>query len=671
MRPGQDRIVEAVQQSTKLGGPLLIDAATGSGKTVAALAPLLEHAEAADHRVLYLVRTHAQEVQVLAEARAISRRMDKPFLAVGLEGRQGRCLLLEGTAEIRGATAEEHGKLCADRKRATKEAFDKGQPFIEPSELPELPEKGPLDLTDLDGCAYYARVLQADLDALTDRFREKLTEPREFDAYCRAENLCPYELAKNLAGRARLVTAPYAFFFHPHIRASLLRWMGVDASRVDLVVDEAHNLPDQLRELASVTLAHDTIRRARSELAEHGDFQLPDGPGAARFFEVAGEVLESLVAQYAPEVDGILPPGALEDGLLTAFGGTSLRLDTWLARMVEWGETLRETRRRARRLPRSWVHTAALSLLSWPQLEPPQYVKIVTRSPRRALEAYALDAGLPAAPIRDCHLSVHLSGTLAPLDEYRDALDFPEETRRLSVPSQFPPENRILLFDAGATTRYEEIQNDPSAIPRLADRLVELIFALPVRVAVFFPSFDLLDRVLAAGLSAAIPRDAVIETRKTPMGDLWQSIEGMKNGPKQMVLLGVTGGRIAEGVDFPGDTLEAVILAGLPYPRPTARREALRQYLDARTHGRGWEYVFEAPAQRAVVQAIGRMIRSESDRGIAIVVDHRAPRFATVLPGLQEVGDLPEIARRFYGRRAVWSRPARGGPSAAEPPSNR
>ena len=128
--------------------------------------------------------------------------------------------------------------------------------------------------------------------------------------------------------------------------------------------------------------------------------------------------------------------------------------------------------------------------------------------------------------------------------------------------------------------------------------------------------------VLAAGLQSALPPSAVIETRRSPMGDLWRSIEGFKRGSPEGVLLGVTGGRIAEGVDFPDEELEAVVVVGIPYPRPTAKREALRRFLDATT-GRGWEYVVEAPAQRAMLQAFGRMIRSENDRGIGIVLDRR------------------------------------------------
>jgi DNA excision repair protein ERCC-2 len=656
-RPGQETTIHEIQDLVEHGGELLLDAATGSGKTVAALAPLLEHAEAADHRVLYLVRTHAQEAQVLAETRAIASRAGRPILAVGLQGRQGRCLLLESMAEMRGATAEEYGHLCGDRKRATRQSLLGGMFFTPPS---ELPESRSVDLTDLDGCPYYARVLQADVESLADRFAQQLPTGPGYEEYCRAENLCPYELSKLLVGRARLVTAPYAFFFHPHIRSSLLGWLGVGLDRLDLVIDEAHNLPEHLRDLSTVALPLDSIRRARAEVTERGDFALADGLTAGQFFDRVAQAIQELVAQYVRDEDGILPPRALEDALLTAFGGTSLQLTGILEELAAWGETLREERRRERRLPRSWVHTVALTLLGWPELEPPEYVKVVLREPRRSLEAYALDAAIPAAPIRECHLSVHMSGTLAPLEEYRDALGLPEASRLVQLPPPFPPENRLYFYDPSVTTRYEELQTDPSALERLADRIAEILEVLPVKTAVFFPSFALMDRVLAAGLAAQLPRGAVVEARTVSMGDLWRLIEGFKQAPGAGAFLGVAGGRVAEGIDFPDETLEAVVMVGLPFPKPTAKREALRRFLDERTHGHGWEYTVLAPTQRGMLQALGRMIRSEHDRGIGIVLDRRAANFAAALPGLTALSDLPAHAHRFYGRRArlKWSRDA-------------
>jgi DNA excision repair protein ERCC-2 len=529
---------------------------------------------------------------------------------------------------------------------------------------PELPEDGEIDLTDLDGCPYYARVLQSDFEGLVERFGAKLPAPHEFDQFCRDENLCAYELAKRLAAPARLVTAPYAFFFHPHIRRSLLQWMQCEPSQVDLVVDEAHNLPSLLRELSSVSLPQESVRRARAEVADRGDFQLPDGPSATRFFDIVGAAVEELVHALARDDDAVLPPTVFEDALLTAIGGTSHRLDTWLGALATWGENLRDERRRERHLPRSWVHTVALTLLSWPQLEAPGYVKVATRRPRAALEAYALDATAPARAILDCHLSVHLSGTLVPLEEYRDSLGLGPSARRLEVPSHFPPEHRRYLYDPSVTTQFEELRSDPRAIQRIADRLVEVLACLPVKTAVFFPSFDLLQKVLEAGLQSQLPGNVFIEYSKTPMGDLWRSIEGWKKDPEGTVLLGVAGGRLSEGIDYPDEELEAVVLVGIPYPRPTAKREALREFLD-RTTGKGWEYTVRAPAQRAILQACGRMIRSENDRGIAIILDRRAPTFADCLPGLAPIGDLAATTRAFYGRRARWSKTAGPRPGTA------
>jgi len=641
-----------VAEAARRGGPLLVNAPTGSGKTVATLAPLLEHAVAADHKILYLVRTHSQEAQVLQEARVIGHRLERPILAVGLQGRARRCFLLENVAEVKGATAEEHGKLCADRKRATERAMAGEAPLV-PS--PELPEGGEIDLTDLDGCPYYARVLQTDVDELVERLGAKLPSPSEFDKLSRDENLCAYELAKKLVPRSRLVTAPYAFFFHPHIRRSLYAWMGIPPERVDLVIDEAHNLPGQLRDLASVALPQESVRRARSEVAERGDFQLPDGPSATRFFDIVGAAVEELVHALAREDDAVLPPAVFEDALLTALGGTSHRLDTWLGALATWGENLRDERRRERHLPRSWVHTVALTLLSWPQLESPGYVKVATRTPRAALEAYSLDASVPARPILECHTSVHLSGTLGPLEEYRDTLGLGATARLLDIPSHFPPEHRRLLYDASITTRFEDLRQDPHAVARIADRLVEVLACLPVKTAVFFPSFDLLHKVLEAGLQSSLPGNVFIEYSKMPTGDLWRSIEGWKRDPEGTVLLGVTGGRLAEGIDYPDEELEAVVIVGIPYPKPTAKNEALRRFLDAST-GRGWEYTVEAPAARSIVQACGRLIRSEHDRGLAIILDRRAPTFARWLPGLEPIGDLAATTRSFYGgRRARWS----------------
>lgn len=671
VRPAQESILKAVHERTVAGGALLLDAATGTGKTVSVLTPLIVHALGTGHRVLYLVRTHSQQTQVMAEVKAIARRLERPLLAVGLEGRQGRCLLLEDQPEMGGATAEEYGKLCSDRKRATEKQMDPARalPTTVPAAAPHQSSRT-VDMIDLEGCPYYARVLSADLVSIEERMSADAPHSGTFNAWSREQNLCPYELAKKLCRRAHVVVAPYVFFFNAHIRRSLLEWMGVPLSEVDVVVDEAHNLPEHLRDLSTLTLSEESVRRARTEVTERGDFLLESGLGALRFLEALQRSLGGIVEECAGEEDGLLPPGILQERLLGDLGGTSQRLDQAMQSLLAWGEALREDRRRARQLPRSYVRNVALALLAWGSLEPPEFVKVALRQPARALEAHALDASAPASPLKDVHLSVHMSGTLAPLDEYRDTLGLDPATVRLSVPSPFPADHRRLLYSRTVSTRHEELRGDPDALKRLVAEIARTLRALPVKTAVFFPSFSLLDRLLALGLSRDLPPGSMVETRGLSTADLWRMVEGFKRASGASVLLGVCGGRVAEGIDFPDEELEAVVLVGIPYPAPNARRQALMRYLDLTT-GRGWEYTMVAPAQRAMLQALGRMIRSETDRGLGIILDHRAPQFSAVLPGLIPADELPTVAQSFYRTSQSARKARRSAPSALPRPVTR
>ncbi|MGA7922969.1 MAG: ATP-dependent DNA helicase [Thermoplasmata archaeon] len=652
LRQGQEGIVLATTALTRSGGALAIDAPAGFGKTVAVLAPLLAHAQAANHKILYLVRTRAQELQVLHEVRAISHRLESPILATTLHGRQSRCLLLADVAEMKGATAEEHGKLCADRKRATQRLFEEGIPFDRPPELPESPA---VDLTDFEGCAFFARVLQADLDEMTERWSANPPSPQEFDGACHSQNICSYELAKRLAARARILVAPYSFFFHPHVRLRIFEWMGVAPEEVDIVLDEANNLPDQLRELASVSLPQESVRRARAEILDQGDFPLPDGPSALHFIEALQAEIDEILGALPSGEDVPLPPPTLEERLLERTGTDMEHLEAWLGALVQWGENLRDLRRQDRRLPRSWVHSVALTLLSWPKLEAPGYVKVVTRAPRRALEGYALDARPTAVAVKDCHLSVHLSQSLAPLEEYRDAMGLDPSTALLQIPSNFPFDRRRYVVDASFPLRPEDLLQDASALARWTDRLADHLQHLPSKTLVIFPSFELMERALVAGLSSALPPGAIIESRRLALGDLWRPVEGIrKKDERAGLILGVAGGRAVEGVDYSEENLEAVVLAGIPFPARSAKREALAAFLDTLAPGEGEIRAFRVPAERAIAQAIGRLIRSEHDRGLLVIMDPRGMEFDRLLEGVENLDYLPDVAARFFGGRAKF-----------------
>jgi len=107
------------------------------------------------------------------------------------------------------------------------------------------------------------------------------------------------------------------------------------------------------------------------------------------------------------------------------------------------------------------------------------------------------------------------------------------------------------------------------------------------------------------------------------------------------------GGRISEGMDFPGKDLELVLLVGIPYPRPTSRQKALLNYYDKKFN-KGWEYTVQAPATRKLLQSIGRLIRCEDDKGAAVILDNRSKHFKEHLDDLTVSNDVNDSLVQFF-----------------------
>jgi DNA excision repair protein ERCC-2 len=111
------------------------------------------------------------------------------------------------------------------------------------------------------------------------------------------------------------------------------------------------------------------------------------------------------------------------------------------------------------------------------------------------------------------------------------------------------------------------------------------------------------------------------------------------------------GGRISEGLDFPDRELEVAVVAGVPYPKPTAKQRSLLHYYEMK-FGKGWEYTVRAPACRRMLQAIGRLIRNETDVGAAVILDRRAKQFADRIDLIQSTDLSSDLVNFFETRKA-------------------
>ena len=129
--------------------------------------------------------------------------------------------------------------------------------------------------------------------------------------------------------------------------------------------------------------------------------------------------------------------------------------------------------------------------------------------------------------------------------------------------------------------------------------------------------------------------------------ELMQTVESFKSD-RSAVLAGVMGGRLAEGIDYPDASLEMAIIVGIPYPAPGVRQKALQHYYDITFDGRGWKFAVESPAVRKLLQAAGRVVRSETDRGFIVVTDNRTGRFLEYIPELEQSDDIISEINEFF-----------------------
>ena len=615
------------------GGHLVVESPTGTGKTVCALVGALTAALEEDHRVLYLTRTNAQQRQVLLELRAINTI--SPIFGTAIQGRGNMCFMAREDPEVGSANSEELSRFCADRKKHTRE--------------------GGAD--DPQACPFFAELLEWDMARTVAWAQGALPTSSELLDYCRERNICAHEVAKELLRHARVVTAPYIYFFFPFTRRMLLDWMGCHESELVIVVDEAHNLPDYARDLQSLKLSQETLRRSRREAHELSDPEVSEGLPLSQFLEGLEAIVQDLADEYVVDEDGLFPPDAFSGELMSRFRATSLKVATMAKNTVTHGEILRDQRRRLGRIARSHLYSTGRFVEAFMKLDAEEYVKLVARSPapdrdvpgESFLEGYCMDPAKACTALWDAAASIHMSGTLRPLEEYRASIGLPEDTRLLALPSPFPPENRRLLYAKDLTTRYEDLQRDPGMVGRIEDRTVQLVNALGRNTVVFFPSFAMKQRFILDGVAGHIRGSIYDEERGMATSDLEGLVEDFRRpSGAGNCLLAVVGGRVSEGLDFPGEGLEVAVVVGIPYTKPTARQKAMRHYYEVK-FGRGWDYAVKAPTTRKLLQAMGRLIRSETDRGVAVVLDSRAAQFRTEVPELAPSYDVVEDARSFFG----------------------
>jgi len=465
------------------------------------------------------------------------------------------------------------------------------------------PEKCPY----ADG--YYDRINGAILDLLTN---ETLMNREVIEKYARKHTVCPFELSLDAAYGADAIICDYNYIFDP--RVSLKRLSGEHRNQTVLLIDEAHNLIDRAREMYSSRLD----KRAFLELEREFKGVRPEIHSTAKsinkwFIQLRKQSGGQVVVSKEP-------PSELLDGV-EAF-------------LIQAEKELAGNGQGAGNERLLEAYFSALSFQRIGKLFDDSYVSY-SEIDRNEVSQTMLCLN-PSKLLKEMgkgfRSHTFFSATLSPLPYFMDMLGAGEEDYSVTLGSPFRKEQWEVSI-VPISTRYKDRERTKAP---LVEWLRKLPIQRPGNYLFFFPSYEYMNGVYEAYMEGNGEAHTLLQTSgmtENEREDFLAAFHADVGNAKSLIGFAVMGGIFSEGIDLVGDRLRGVAVVGVGMPQIGLERNLIKDYFD--DEGRnGFNYAYVYPGMNKVLQAGGRLIRSEQDRGVLVLIDDRylQPQYARLLP---------------------------------------
>ncbi len=611
IRDIQDVLVRKIDECITEKKHLVAHAPTGLGKTAAALSPALTHIAKNNSKnqgltVFFLTSRHTQHKIVLDTLRKINEKFGLNIIGNSIIGKKHLCL--------QPSTEKMHSRDFAEFCRL---------------------------LVDNGKCDYYNNLkskgrLSPDAEVVVAGLKRRaVASAEQIVNESTVRSICPYEIALLLAKDAKVIIADYQYIFNPAIRDNFFKKLNKELKDCIIIIDEAHNLPSRIKDLSSEFLSNIQLKRA---IAEAKKFE----------YDALASKLEDINAILDKYVEGLKSTEAsrfeknsasLNVTLNSFTEAKSYRLENNeryitkqqfiadIERIDGYDELVSELFFAANAIREqqnlSYVGSIAGFLEYWLGQDEGftrilSIKKLRDKSEMITLSYRCLDPSIIAAPVVEkSYSTILMSGTLTPTSMYKELLGI--EAEELTLKSPFPVENRLNLIVPKTTTKYEA--RSPDQYKEIAKTLADITLDVKGSVAVYFPSYYLRDEV-SKSFSVLTGKTVFFEQPDMTKQEKQEFLDNfVKYKDSGAVLLAVISGSFAEGIDLPG-VLKMVIIVGLPLQKPDLETKSLIEYYDKK-FSKGWDYGYLFPAFTKAIQAAGRCIRSEKDKGIIVFLDER------------------------------------------------
>lgn len=482
--------------------------------------------------------------------------------------------------------------------------------------------------TECGDCPYASGYYDRCREALKESMAiERLTEETIADL-ARTHEICPFELSLDLTMIADVVICDYNYVFDPRIR---LKRHFEKKSRAGILVDEAHNLIDRSREMYSAELSGQHARMLREkQRTVYGegnsiDHALTDLITALTMEEAEYDALRE------PPINVIRAANALAE-LCEQLRVTDEELQDFMYECIWFC-----------RVARMFDDSMYRAMIKPEGKDESICVKLWCFSPGRKLEQLYKHVGGAAL----------FSATFAPIGYYARELGIYDRTRQLSLESPFPKEN-LLAVRLPISVRFKDRSDTMEKVVRVIECMAE---SHTGNYLACFPSYAYMTQAYRYYRMRYPNRTLYAQKPNMTGKDREAFLEAFKRDTEHsMVAFIVLGGVFSEGVDLPGELLSGTCIVSTGMAMPNPECDLLTQ-LNADVGEEGMDAAYTYPGFRKVLQAAGRVIRSETDRGIVLLVDDRyiAPKYSELFPPHWQVKTITGMSRLRTAFEAFWA----------------
>jgi DNA excision repair protein ERCC-2 len=476
-------------------------------------------------------------------------------------------------------------------------------------------------------CAHTEIICHEDFCPYAARYSEKMeksgllsritTEMSYFDPditfeLSKSTEVCPFEVSLELIEQADVVVCDYNYIFDPYVGLKAYQ-QDNDYGDCVLIVDEAHNLVDRGRGYFSPELHEKSFDAIRQHLSTRNCWL----DGWEELIDQLREHFNELANVEDEDGEEARGPRPEARGPILCEPNREL----FLEQRVEWERLVLdyigwkiENRIAEEDDPLIDFYFKLVKFTNLLSEEGDEFAHLIERTPEGLrLKVFCKDPSRFLGRIfESAHATIALSATLEPFDFYKKTLGFPtDRTVEISLPSPFPRDNRKIVVVSDVDTTFKQRANH---YERIALTVAEIADATQGNYLALFPSYAFL-REVAERMPATQKN---VMTQRSDMTDYERNaiLSILRDKPRRgNLILAVSGGMYAEGIDYAGDMLSGVMVVGPALPSVSFEQELLKQYYDEQ-YGAGFEFAYLIPGMTRVVQSAGRVIRSETDIGV-------------------------------------------------------